>query len=223
MRVRNPDAVARVEDRALCRGNAGNDFRRKFPAHLLRQRGAILALPRLVLGNFVRRGGRKAVAARLVILGIEARELVCLHKGTLHIERDVKPSRARSSVLREVQRLLKTVANAQRIRDHLTVLGHRLDRLADIKFLVAERPDVYTRHARGPVRSDLARDHKHRDGVKPCADHTGQRIRAAGACGHTDHSGLVVDARIALRRNRTGLLMMVVGNREPLFVSQRIV
>ena len=126
-------------------------------------------------------------------------------------------------MFREVQCLLETVANAQRIRDHLAVLGHRLDRLADIEFLVAERPDVYTRHARGPVRADLSRNHKHRDGVKPRADHTGQRIRAAGSRGHTDHSGLIVDARVALRRNRTSLLVMIVGNRESLFMSQRIV
>ena len=127
MRVCNPYAVARVEDRALCRSNVRNDLLREFAAHLLRQHSAVLALPCLVRGNFMRRGRRKAVAARLIVLRIKARELICLHKGTLHVERNVKPGRARSSVFREVQCLLETVANAQRIRDHLAVLGHRLD------------------------------------------------------------------------------------------------
>ena len=223
MRIRNPDTVARVKDRALCRSNAVNDFRRKFSCHLLRQRGAVLALPRLVLGNFMRRGCRKAVAARLVVLGVKARELVCLDKSPLHIERNVKPGRTRSAALREVQRFLEAVADAQRIRDHLTVLGHRRDRLADIKLLVAERADVHTRHACRPVRPDLAREHKHRNRVQPRADHTGQRIRAAGPRGHADHGGLIVDTRVTLRSNRTGLLVVVISDCEAVFMAEGIV
>ena len=223
MRVRNPYAIARVKDRALGRGNAVNDFLREFPCHLLRQRRAVLALSCLVLGNFMRRGCRKAVAARLVVLGVKARKLIRLHKGALHIERNVKPGRTRSAALCKVQCLLETVADAQRIRDHLTVLGHRRDRLADIEFLVAERTNVHTRHARRPVRPNLTRKHKHRDGVQPCADHAGQRIRAAGSRGHTDHGGLIVDARVTLRRNRTGLLVMVIRDCEAVFMAEGIV
>ena len=171
----------------------------------------------------MRRGCRKAVAARLVVLGVKTRKLIRLHKGALHIERNVKPGRTRSAALCEVQRLLEAVANAQRIRDHLTVLGHRRDRLADIEFLVAERTDVHTRHARRPVRPNLPRKHKHRDGVQPCADHAGQGIRAAGSCGHTDHGGFIVDTRVTLRSNRTGLLVMVIRDCEAVFMAEGIV
>ena len=172
------------------------------------------------------RGG-PAVAAGSVICRVEADQLVRLDELPLDVDRDVKPARARAAGLAEIDALFERVADAVRVGQHLRILRHAVDGLRDIELLVAHRAEagavLLFCPARGVVIADLTGDDQHRDGVEPGTEHAGDGIGTARAGGHAEKRRPVVDAGVALRGHRAGLLVVLVERVHALLVAEGVV
>ena len=223
--ARDADAVARVEDRSTARADLLEDG-----LHLLRihRRHSRLALRRVgIRRDAVRIFFFPAVAAGSEICRVEADQLVGLDELPLDVDRDVEPARARAAGLTEIDTLLERVADAVRVGQHLRILRHAVDGLRDIELLVAHRAEagavLLFCPARGVVIADLPGDDQHRDGVEPGTEHAGDGVCAARAGGHAEKRRTVVDAGVALRGHRAGLLVVLVERVHALLVAESVV
>ena len=195
---------------------------------LIRRAGEGVPTERIGIGarGGVRRGS-PAVATSCVIRRVEADQLVRLDELPLDVDRDVEPARARAAGLTEIDALFERVADAVRVRQHLRILRHTVDRLRDVELLVAHRAEVGAIllfcPARGVVIADLAGDDQHWDGVEPGTKHAGDGIGAARAGGHAEKRRPVVDAGVALGGHRTGLLVVLVERVHALLVAEGVV
>ena len=83
-----PDAVSRVDDRALSLADAADDLCRRLAAHRSGQNLALLPCSRLVLGDAVGLPGLlilPAGASGLIICRVKARKVLRLNHGRLYI------------------------------------------------------------------------------------------------------------------------------------------
>ena len=114
-------------------------------------------------GKYCRAGGMihahgmqcPAGTACLIIRGVKASQLLRVYIRALYIQRDVQPGRARTSGGCQVKRLFQTIADTKRVNDHLTVLGHAVNRFDNIEFLVSHRADAHAGPAGGRVITNL--------------------------------------------------------------------
>ena len=110
-------------------------------------------------GKYSRAGGvvhangmqRPAGTARLIVLSIKTCQLLRVYIRALYIQRNVQPGRARTSGCCQIQCLFQTIADTQRINDHLAVLGHAVDGFHNIEFLVTHGADAHA----GPACSGV--------------------------------------------------------------------
>ena len=94
-------------------------------------------------------------AARLIICSVKADQLFCVYICALHIQRDIQPGRTRTSGVGQINSLFQTVADPQRVNDHLAVLCHAVNGFHNIKFLVTHSADAHAGPAGRGVVTDL--------------------------------------------------------------------
>ena len=223
--ARDADAIARIENRATARADLLEDELHLLRIH--RWHGSLALRCVGIRRDPVRIFFFPAVAAGRVICRVEADQLIGLDELSLDVDRDVEPARARAAGLTEIDALFERVADAVRVRQHLRILRHAVDGLRDIKLLVAHRTEagavLLFCPARGVVIADLTGDDQHRDGVEPGTEHAGDGISAARAGGHAEKRRPVIDAGVALRGHRAGLLVMLVERVHALLVAESVV
>ena len=223
--ARDTDAIARIKNRATARADLFED-----ELHLLRiyRRHSGLALRRIgIRRDPVRIFFFPAVATGSEICRVKADQLVGLDEISLDVDRDVEPARARAAGLTEIDALFKRVADAVRVGQHLRILRHAVDGLRDVELLVAHRAEagavLLFCPARGVVIADLAGDDQHRNGIEPGTEHAGDGVCAARAGGHAEKRRPVIDAGVALRGHRAGLLVVLVERVHALLVAEGVV
>ena len=120
-------------------------------------------------------------------------------------------------------RFFQSVADAQRIFDHLAVLGHAGDRACDIKLLVAARTDAKPHSTGSGVVTALTGEDQHRDRIQPPAYHTGNGVGSAGTGRHAYGGDPSLHTGISFGGNGARLLMVIVKTVQTLFMTEGVV
>ena len=153
--------------------------------------------------------------------GHKAYQLFIVDHGCLHIQRDIKPNWAFSSMCSFIQCALQMVANHQRIINQSCILGNRLHHADDIQFLHSLLTDTLPIDH---IRSlHLSRNHKHRGGFQKCSGHACKCIGATRAsCDHYQAQSVIYPS-IGLRCNSTCLFMKAGHIADGFATPQRVI
>ena len=199
VRSGNSDAVARIEYRT---------FRIFDPLENRRSQTGIIFRLFDRLKFFARRKS-------LQLLGIDRRGL--------NVDRHVEPHRSGASVRREIQHFLEATPDLERIGEHFGELCHCPRGFGYVEFLIAELPKIESGTAHGRIETHLPRDHKHRNGIEPRAEHSRQCVRTAGTGRHAHARRTVCHARESFRRDCRRLLVMMIRTFERGMMPQRVI
>ena len=152
--------------------------------------------------------------------GREAFKCVRIHLHALHVVRHVHHHRAGPAVGGQIRGLLQLVADAGGIADLRRVVGDRAAEIEDRRLLEADLSHAgVTHHAEGRDLPGHVED-GHR--VVEAAADPGDQVRRTGSAGSDGGAEPTGDARVAVRRHRTGLLVLRTHERRALDGVQRV-
>ena len=154
---------------------------------------------------------RRHIALQLCLLDIHS----------LHIQRNVDPTRSRTPLPCKEECLLELVADSLWLHEHNRILRHVVaNGRNNVRFLPADRTNLPAAPCNAERALRLSRQDNHRNGVLIRTNNTADCIERTRSARYTERRHLSMKPRIALCRHRRRLFVMLIDGRKGLMMSQ---